>query len=126
MIEVVAGVVRDGDSVLACRRTSERGGGWEFPGGKVEPGESHEAALKRELREELGIEVDVGVQIAVVEIPEPGLRLRSFEATLTGARPSASTDHDRLIWLSVDGLGSLEWLEADLPTVAAIAARPSR
>src|SRR5688500_19620464 len=78
-VEVVAGVICDArDRILLARRTEGRdlAGLWEFPGGKREPGESPEAALARELREELGIEVNVGAPLIAVPQAYPHKRLR--------------------------------------------------
>ena len=75
-IEVVAAVIRDGDRVLATQRGyGEFEGMWEFPGGKIEPGESHVVALKREIREELAVDVAVGERIYTVEYDYPTFHL---------------------------------------------------
>ena len=101
--------------LLACRRIPSRGGRWEFPGGKVEPSETPEHALAREIREELGVGVTVGAVITVYESAE--LTLTSYHAELSGHRPTSSTDHDALEWLNTDELDTLDWSAADLPTV---------
>ncbi|WP_231371063.1 (deoxy)nucleoside triphosphate pyrophosphohydrolase [Cryocola sp. 340MFSha3.1] len=120
---VVAAVVRDGDRVLACRRApgKDAAGRWEFPGGKVESGESPEAALAREIAEELGVRIHVGALLDRTVTARAGGRaidLACFDCRLDGDAPVASTDHDELRWMPVERLGELDWAEADLAAVA--------
>lgn len=113
MIEVVAAIIEDNGQFLACRRRIERdaGGLWEFPGGKLEPGETAEDALAREIREELDVEArSVGL---FTTVDKGTLRLIFLRARLEGGRPVSSTDHDHLAWLSLDELLALEWASAD-------------
>lgn len=125
---VVAGVVvRDG-RVLAARRLrpAELAGGWELPGGKVEPGETDEAALVRECAEELSIDVRVLTRLGS-DVAIPGGRvLRGWVVRLSpdSAEPvaNADQDHDELRWLAVDELYEVDWLHADLPLVGALRA----
>lgn len=118
---VGAAIVRDG-RVLAARRSRpvELAGRWEFPGGKVEPGESERDALVRECAEELG------VRIAWVE-RLPGewpigetLMLRVHLAVLAEGEPMPGDDHDELRWLGPGQLQDVDWLPADVPAVAAL------
>lgn len=114
---VAAVIVRDG-AVLACRRAAHKdaAGRWEFPGGKVEAGETPEEALRRELREELGVAVQVG---ALLDRTATGsVELACYAVALAGPAPTASTDHDALEWRATDDLGGLEWADADRPVVA--------
>ena len=122
---VVAAVVRDGDRVLACRRApgKDAAGRWEFPGGKVESGESPEAALGREIAEELGVRIHVGALLDRTVTARAGGRaidLACFDCRLDGDAPVASTDHDELRWMPVERLGELDWAEADLAAVAVL------
>jgi 8-oxo-dGTP diphosphatase len=122
---VVAAVVRDGDRVLACRRApgKDAAGRWEFPGGKVESGESPEAALAREIAEELGVRIHVGALLDRTVTARAGGRaidLACFDCRLDGDAPVASTDHDELRWMPVERLGELDWAEADLAAVAVL------
>lgn len=114
-------MIRDGDRVLACRRRPEKaaGGKWEFPGGKIEPGEDAATALAREIREELGVEVTVGDELTRDDTVVSGrsIRLICLFATLRGPRPEHSTDHDRLEWVRAAELPALDWAEPDLPAV---------
>lgn len=125
MLHVVAAVVRDGDQVLACRRAPHKAsaGLWEFPGGKVEPDESPADALRREIREELGVDIAVLDELTTddTRVGDRVIRLACLRATLTGPRPTHSTDHDRLEWVPVDELASLEWAAPDLPAVRLLA-----
>lgn len=114
-VVVGAAIVRDG-RVLAARRSAPRelAGQWEFPGGKVEAGESERAALMRECREELGVDIVPGERLAEAPI-RPGLVLRLYRATLLTGEPAALQDHDELRWLALDELESVAWLPADRP-----------
>ncbi|MEY9853958.1 8-oxo-dGTP diphosphatase [Leifsonia sp. EB41] len=113
---VAAVIVRDG-AVLACRRAAHKdaAGRWEFPGGKVEAGETPEEALRRELREELGAEARVGALLD--RTATGGVELACYAVTLAGPAPTASTDHDALEWRATDDLEGLEWADADRPVV---------
>jgi len=112
--------------VLAARRrdVALADGPWEFPGGKVEPGETARDALVRELREELGIEA-----VIADEIDEPRcgwvisnvLRLRLFLAE-TSDTPRPGPDHDEVIWLDVDRLDSIPWMPVDREALVAVEA----
>lgn len=119
---VGAALVRDG-RVLAARRSqpARLAGGWEFPGGKVEPGETEAAALARELREELGVEAVVGERLG--NAADGSIELTVYAVTLTNGDPQPLQDHDELRWLTAPELPSVAWLPIDaalLPTVAAL------
>jgi 8-oxo-dGTP diphosphatase len=116
---VVGAVLRDGDGrVLAARRSAPPG--WELPGGKVEPGETEPAALIRELREELGVAVEVGARVGPDVPILPNLLLRAWTAVLTDGEPTA-LEHAELRWLAPDELDSVAWLPADRPIIASLA-----
>ena len=118
-VVVGAAILRDG-RVLAARRATPPVGGWEFPGGKVEPGESPECALAREVREELGCTITVtGWLDGAVDI-RPGLALRVALARLVDSEP-VPREHDVVRWLTGSQLGLVDWLLADLPFVELLA-----
>jgi 8-oxo-dGTP diphosphatase len=112
-----------GGRVLAARRSAPQAlaGRWEFPGGKVEPGESVPAALERELREELGITARAGERLPGAWEVRPGLELQIWTAELVSGEPRPLQDHDALRWLDAGTLDSVDWLPQDrfaLPHVA--------
>ena len=123
-IEVVAGVITDGGRFLATQRGyGDYKDGWEFPGGKVEPGESPEGALVRELKEELAVDVIVGERICTVEYDYPKfhLTMHCFFCTLpVGCRPTL-LEHEAARWLDRESLGSVNWLPADVEVVKLLA-----
>ncbi|HET6667669.1 MAG TPA: (deoxy)nucleoside triphosphate pyrophosphohydrolase [Intrasporangium sp.] len=115
---VGAAILRDG-RVLAARRTSpaEAAGRWEFPGGKVEPGETPEAALVREVVEELGCRVEVtGWLAGEVQIGRSHI-LTVALVRLVDGEPDP-VEHDLVRWLGAAELGAVDWLEADRPFLA--------
>jgi 8-oxo-dGTP diphosphatase len=116
-VVVGAAIVRAG-LVLAARRSApaELAGCWEFPGGKVERGESDAAALTRECREELGVELEVGTLLAAAPVRD-GVELRVYRCVLRSGEPVALQDHDELRWLRPDQLAALDWLPPDRPAV---------
>jgi 8-oxo-dGTP diphosphatase len=122
-IVVGAAIVRDG-RVLAARRSAPpaTAGGWEFPGGKVEPGESATAALIRECREELGVTVRVGELLGAADITAD-LVLRVYAAVLEAGEPQPLEDHDELRWLTAAELDDVAWLPADRPVLPALRER---
>ena len=115
-------MVLDG-RVLACERAHppQVAGGWEFPGGKVEPGESEQAALVRECVEELGVRVEVGARIGPdVAIAGGEAVLRAFVVRLPDGMVPRPLEHAAMRWLGADELDSVPWLPADRPIVAAL------
>lgn len=123
MVQIVVGaaIVSEG-RLLAARRSapSALAGGWELPGGKVEPGESEPDALVRECREELGVAIDAGERVPGEWPLRDGLLLRVYLATLLGGTPRPLEDHDEVRWLSAADLFSVAWLPADVPAVTAV------
>ncbi|MFI9292757.1 (deoxy)nucleoside triphosphate pyrophosphohydrolase [Streptomyces gardneri] len=125
VVVVVAGAVYDQGRLLAARRSApaELAGRWELPGGKLEPGESPEEALVRELREELGVEAEPGERIPGEWPLKPGYVLRVWTARLLSGVPRPLEDHDELRWLARHELDSVDWLDQDRPAVADAALR---
>jgi 8-oxo-dGTP diphosphatase len=112
---VAAALVHEG-RVLAARRV--RPPGWEFPGGKIEPGESPQQALERECREELGVDVRCLVHLATAT--DARLALQLWHAVLVRGEPRALQDHHELRWVALDGLDALDWLPIDRELLAAV------
>lgn len=114
-IHVVAAIIVDGSRVFA----TQRGYGdwkdyWEFPGGKIEPGETREAALHREILEELDTEINVGKKITTIEYDYPDfhLSMECFLACVTEGR-LVLKEHEAARWLRKNELDSVKWLPAD-------------
>ncbi|QNP65115.1 (deoxy)nucleoside triphosphate pyrophosphohydrolase [Streptomyces genisteinicus] len=120
---VVAGAVYDRGRLLAARRSApeELAGRWELPGGKLEPGESPEQALVRELREELGVETEPVERVPGEWPLKPGYVLRVWTVRLLSGEPRPLEDHDALRWLGPHELDDVDWLDQDRPAVAAVA-----
>lgn len=117
MTLVTAAILTDGDRVLVCQRRagSRFGLKWEFPGGKVEAGETPEACLQRELREELGIQVEVGPEVYQTEHSYPNgftVRLLFFRVLRYAGNP-VNWDFERIEWAPVSELPGYDFLEAD-------------
>ena len=112
---VGAAIVRDG-RLLACRRTSPPAarGRWELPGGKVEPGESPEGALVREIAEELGLAITVDTWLEG-ESPIGDTHVLTAATARVEAWTPYPTEHDRLRWLTSAELDDVDWLEPDRP-----------
>jgi 8-oxo-dGTP diphosphatase len=120
---VVGAAIIDGDRVLAAQRRlpPSLAGFWEFPGGKVDPGETDEAALVRECREELGVDVILGARIGRDwPIGEHGV-LRVWLAGVVAGEPRP-IEHAALRWLTVDELDDVPWIPADRVVVQRLAA----
>ena len=120
MIDVVCGVIFKHNKVFLCRRKPEKqlGGYWEFPGGKIEPGETHENALRRELVEELEMEIAQlnFFHTTVHEYESFTIRLSAF--TCEFAKSSYNmADHDQFEWISIENLATKRIAPADLPIV---------
>lgn len=114
-IEVVAAVIRHGNQVFATQRGyGEFEGGWEFPGGKMEPGETPQEALIREIKEELDTEIEVGELIETVEYDYPKfhLTMHCFMCTVKSGH-LVLKEHEAAKWLTKDTLVTVDWLPAD-------------
>jgi 8-oxo-dGTP diphosphatase len=113
---VVGAAILAQGRLLAARRVhpAPMAGGWEFPGGKVDRGETPEQACVREVREELGCEIEVVGRLPGEQPLNPGFVLRVLEARLVSGEPLPH-EHDALRWLAAEELASVRWLEADRP-----------
>jgi 8-oxo-dGTP diphosphatase len=121
---VAAAIIRDG-RVLACQRSAppEAAGRWEFPGGKVEAGETDAEALVRECAEELGVRVAVGGRIGPdVPLAHGRAVLRVFAVTLLHDDSPRALEHTAMRWLGPGELTGVPWLPADEPIVAELPA----
>ncbi|WKD61589.1 CTP pyrophosphohydrolase [Corynebacterium ciconiae DSM 44920] len=123
-IRVTGAVLQRDGKILAAQRGQDKslGGFWEFPGGKIEEGETPEQSLARELKEELLIDASIEEHItttryeydfAIIELSTYVCKLQSGEPTLT--------EHEQVRWVGPEGLKELEWAPADIPTVEILA-----
>ena len=122
-IRVVGAVITNQGCVLAAQRgmAGSLAGLWEFPGGKIEHGETPEEALEREIREELGCSITVGREVTttVHDYDFGQVTLTTFYCKLAEGSPE-STEHSDLRWLAPHEFTSVEWAPADMPAVALI------
>jgi 8-oxo-dGTP diphosphatase len=119
---VVGAAILDGDRLLAARRLEppELAGGWELPGGKVDPGETDEQALVRECREELGVLIRLLDRVGGDWPMGTTAILRVWTAEVVDGTPQPLEDHSELRWLEPSQWYDVEWLAADLPVVRAL------
>lgn len=124
-IDVVGAVITSSGVVLCAKRGpgGQLAGKWEFPGGKVELGESPRLALEREIAEELGCAITVGKQVTTTqhEYEFATIILTTFWCTLDRGTPLLR-EHAEVAWLTADELGSRDWAPADLPAVGLVGA----
>ncbi|WP_278908637.1 (deoxy)nucleoside triphosphate pyrophosphohydrolase [Faecalicoccus pleomorphus] len=116
IVEVVAAVIRDQDKIFATQRGyGEFKDGWEFPGGKIESGETPQQALIREIQEELDTEIEVGKLIDIVEYDYPTFHLK-MHCFWAGIKKGdlILKEHEASKWLTKETIHSVEWLPADL------------
>ena len=121
-IEVVAAVIyKDGKIFATQRGYGEFERMWEFPGGKIEPGESCEVALKREIQEELGVDIEVGELICITRYDYPSfhLTMHCFLCSVVSGEIELK-EHKSARWLTKDTLNDVEWLPADLEVIEKI------
>lgn len=127
VIRVVGAIVERNGAVFAARRNADRsaGGLWEFPGGKIEAGETPEAALRRELQEELNVDVSVGALVdrSLSDVESERIELSCYSARFEGDEPVSSSDHDAMTWVPIDQLSSLQWAPGDIPIIEVLAQR---
>lgn len=122
IVRVVAAIIIENDKVFATQRGyGEFKDGWEFPGGKIEPGETPEEAIVREIKEELDTEVEVIELLDTVEYDYPNFHL-SMGCFICKIKSGdlVLKEHEAAKWLTKDTLGSVEWLPADMGLVGEI------
>lgn len=125
-IRVVAAVIREGDKIFATAKGyGEFKGMWEFPGGKIEEGETPQQALVREKKEELEVEIEVGELIQTIEYAYPTFHLSMdcFWAKIV-AGEIVLKEAEAARWLTRDELGDVEWLPADISLIEEIISFP--
>ena len=121
-VRVAAAVIRNGGRIFATQRGyGEFKDGWEFPGGKIEPGETPQEALAREIREELDADITVGQLIETVEYDYPKFHLSMdcFWCCLN-SQELVLREHEDARWLTADDLYSVDWLPADIGIIGKI------
>ena len=121
-VRVVAAVIKDKDKIFATQRGyGDFKGGWEFPGGKIEDGETPQEALKREIVEELDTEISVGDLIDTIEYDYPTFHLSMdcFWCEVISGNLELK-EHKSAKWLTKDNLDSVEWLPADISLIESV------
>lgn len=116
-IRVAAAIIVDGGRVFATQRGyGERKDWWEFPGGKIEQGEQAEEALRREIKEELDINIEVGELVDIVEYDYPNFHLlmNCYQCSIANPSRIRLMEHEDARWLTKDELRSVNWLPADI------------
>ena len=124
-IKVVAAIIFHENKIFATQRGyGEFEGGWEFPGGKVEPGETPQEALAREIMEELDTQIEVGELLDTVEYDYPKFHL-SMDCFLCTIKSGhlVLKEHEAARWLTRETLDSVDWLPADQSLIGMLAAR---
>lgn len=118
-VVVVAAIVKQGGKVLLARRKEgSLTGYWEFPGGKIEPGESPQKALRREIREELSVDSEIGAFYGESEHLSSTGRIRlEFYRCALAAEPVAGEAHTEIAWVEVGALSTYQVAPADIPIV---------
>ena len=122
-VKVVAAIITKGNKIFATQRGyGDFKDGWEFPGGKVEPGEKPEEAIVREIKEELGADIRVTGFLTTVEYDYPTFHLSMdcFWAELKDGTEMTLKEHEAAKWLAMDELDNVDWLPADVKVVKAL------
>jgi 8-oxo-dGTP diphosphatase len=130
MKQSIAGIIYENGKFLIGRRlpTGEMGGRWEFPGGKVDPGETPEIAIRREFREEMGIDVEPGDCIATARFENKSgpSALLAYAITIPSDAPITLTEHSEIRWATLDEIEALPFVDSDrllLPRIREWSAR---
>ena len=124
-VHVVAAIIQKGDKIFATQRGyGDFKDGWEFPGGKIEPGETPQEALAREIKEELSADITVGDLLTTVETDYPDfhLSMACYFCELKEGSEMTLLEHEAAKWLSLDELDTVAWLPADVEVVKNIKA----
>lgn len=120
-VKVVAAIISKDNKIFATQRGyGDFKDGWEFPGGKVEPGESPEDAIVREIKEELGADIKVTGFLTTVEHDYPTFHLSMdcFWAELVDGTEMTLIEHEAAKWLTIDHIDSVDWLPADVKVLS--------
>lgn len=123
MLRVTCAIIRQYTKVLICQRsiTMKLPLKWEFPGGKIEDGEMEEECLRREIKEELNIDITIGRALSMVEhhYPDFSIYLYPFECIIQSGI-ICPTEHAQVLWVECDQLPKYNWADADIPIVQEI------
>jgi len=121
MLDVTCAIIEKDDKVLCAQRSAQMSHAlkWEFPGGKLEPGETLAACLKREIKEELGLDIAIWKQLPASKHTynlTKEICLHPFICTIQAGTINLK-EHKQIVWLTLNELKALDWVEADVPAL---------